>query len=176
MECGCSIDNYYADYGDGPKAFDSKTRTARKEHRCCECHRTIKVGEQYRYESGVWENGPSSHKTCADCASVRDVYFCSFVFGEMWNALHENMTDVGADEWLDGRVNKLTPRARAGVINMVQMEWDREDEENPTRAAWRLLYKTSDANPKGLLPWQRPEWMQRRLREAEDAANACFEA
>ncbi len=172
MECGCSID---ADYDNGPVAFSDIMRTARKQHRCCECHRTIMPGDQYRHESGIWESGPRTYKTCADCASVRDVYFCAYIYGEMWEMLRVKMVDDGLDTLIDGRVNKLTPKARDAMFGMVQGVWDEEDEENPNRCAWRLLFKTSDANPHGMLPWHRPDWMQRRMREAFTLGVLCWE-
>lgn len=48
-------------------AYRQVTRRARKPHKCCECGGIIKPGERYEHASGVWEWGPDSYKTCADC-------------------------------------------------------------------------------------------------------------
>ncbi len=48
-------------------------RKARKKHCCCECGKTIQVGEQYEYSSGIWEGEPVSHKTCGYCADLRNL-------------------------------------------------------------------------------------------------------
>jgi hypothetical protein len=45
MTCDC----------DAPDAFRQVMRTARIEHRCCECHATIQPGDPYEYSSGVWD-------------------------------------------------------------------------------------------------------------------------
>jgi len=55
---------------DMPKTCNVTFRTARKDHRCCECRRPIVKGERYEYTSGVWDE-PASFKTCADCAATR---------------------------------------------------------------------------------------------------------
>jgi hypothetical protein len=49
-------------------------RRARREHRCCECDGTIKVGDTYEYVSGVWDNQGASFKTCLACAGIRKWY------------------------------------------------------------------------------------------------------
>lgn len=51
---------------DQPKAFNTLTRKARKDHKCCECQTTIKKGDSYQYSSGVWD-GPDSFKQCLRC-------------------------------------------------------------------------------------------------------------
>lgn len=59
---------------DMPTAFKQKNRKARKQHKCCECHHEINIGEHYEYSSGIWDGEPSSYKTCASCVEVRDIY------------------------------------------------------------------------------------------------------
>lgn len=55
---------------DMPAAFKSVTRTARKQHRCCECLTPIMPGTKYKYSSGVWDGQASSYKQCEDCAFI----------------------------------------------------------------------------------------------------------
>lgn len=43
-------------------------RVARKDHKCCECQETIKIGERYQYTFTVFEGEASPFKTCAFCA------------------------------------------------------------------------------------------------------------
>lgn len=105
---GCEID-VSDDYG-SPSAFNAVDRKARKQHQCGECLRTIEKGETYRYESGIWEYGPDSHKTCMDCISVRDTFFCSFIFGRLWEDMHELVLDYDG-ELSERKIKKLTPAA-----------------------------------------------------------------
>lgn len=80
-ECDCSVDTCDGD----PCEFASvKKVTARKEHQCCECDRTILKGETYEYVSGVWSGKFSTYKTCLRCIEVREK-FCpdGFFFGEL---------------------------------------------------------------------------------------------
>ncbi|WP_054945003.1 hypothetical protein [Novosphingobium sp. KN65.2] len=55
-----------------PQAFCETWRTARKQHRCCECAGWINPGDRYNYVSGIWDNQPDSHRTCVQCVQVRD--------------------------------------------------------------------------------------------------------
>lgn len=57
-----------------PQAFQQKMRKAKKEHKCCECHKIIAVGETYEYSSGVWDGRPASFKTCTECVAIRSEY------------------------------------------------------------------------------------------------------
>lgn len=57
-----------------PSCFKQEERKARKQHKCCECHNEINIGEVYQYSSGVWDSIPDSHKTCLSCAALWDDY------------------------------------------------------------------------------------------------------
>ena len=121
MECSCLI---VCDNDNGPKAFTEQNRKAKKRHTCCECGRIIEIGEIYRYESGIWEN-PESYKICLDCISIRDVYFCGYVYGQLWEEMNEII------EQSDGNIglpSRLTTSAKNAIINAIQKHWDEEDE------------------------------------------------
>lgn len=45
-------------------------RTARTEHQCGECHRTIKKGESYEYTTGMIDSHWSSFYTCGHCKAA----------------------------------------------------------------------------------------------------------
>ncbi len=48
-----------------------KTRKARKEHKCCECHGVIQRGELYHYHHGIFDGNPVHYKVCDDCEVLR---------------------------------------------------------------------------------------------------------
>lgn len=82
---------------DGPQAFCSRMRVARKDHKCCECYGVIAKGQQYEYASGVWDDGPNDFKTCAECADARKSYVaeltrydCQPCFGELYDEWSES--------------------------------------------------------------------------------------
>lgn len=59
--------------GESPKVFDENERTARKRHKCCECHMPINHGERYRDSFGVWPGLGAKHfRTCSTCVELRD--------------------------------------------------------------------------------------------------------
>lgn len=55
---------------DMPSVFRQITRTARKEHKCCECRQPIKVGEKYIYSSGIWDGRAGDYRQCLICNEV----------------------------------------------------------------------------------------------------------
>lgn len=77
MECGCDDSSCYWD-GDGiASVFTEVVRTARKEHKCCECQRTITQGEKYHYISGLWDGSWDHYKTCEQCFAIARDYACN---------------------------------------------------------------------------------------------------
>jgi hypothetical protein len=63
----CDIDD------DGPDAWQSTWRKARKEHACCACRETIRSGDVYRVSSGVWDGTPATFKHCARCWAIHEM-------------------------------------------------------------------------------------------------------
>lgn len=63
----CFIDN------EEPSFIETEDRTARKEHRCCECRVIIGRGEKYESTRGVWGGDFEHFKTCMFCAEKRDI-------------------------------------------------------------------------------------------------------
>jgi hypothetical protein len=113
--CAC----IHVDTDDGPEAFKSVDPVAHKEHTCCECKRTILVGEKYRKESGIWQGRPNRYKTCSDCLSVRNEFFCnSYIYQGMWVNVVEYLQDVDGMVSTDCIMN-LTPAARDIVFKIL---------------------------------------------------------
>lgn len=50
-----------------PSAWRSEWRRARREHRCCACGETVRVGDRYRDTWGVWSGDVDTMKHCARC-------------------------------------------------------------------------------------------------------------
>lgn len=170
--CSCIYDSD----GYGPEASTTKIRKARKQHRCFECGRTIEPGEKYEYISGIWDGAPSSYKTCLDCLSLRDVFFCGgWIYGEVWNEFREWLYEgeiEGIEAFLAGddmRIERLTPTARNMALDMAQTSLTEYLEEYPFRFAKRL-----DAMPhREIWRWN---YYYHRKRERDSIESACFEA
>tara|TARA_R110002153_G_scaffold9324_2_gene38604 strand:+ start:1343 stop:1645 length:303 start_codon:yes stop_codon:yes gene_type:complete len=61
----CDLDDGSDGYG---TSFGDKIiGAARKQHRCCECPRPIKVGDSYCIVSGTWEGDFYTNKVCLRC-------------------------------------------------------------------------------------------------------------
>lgn len=122
--CSCVYvvsDNY-------PEFYSALGRVAKKEHKCTECEEIIKPDEWYEYVSGKWESDFLVYKTCKDCLSVRDTFFCEgHCFGNIWEDLIKYINT------LDGKISSdcitvLTPYAREQVCDLIEECW-RDKEE-----------------------------------------------
>jgi hypothetical protein len=79
--------NDYCDY-DMPKFMRVSEHVSRKQHRCCECHAPILVGEKYVRITGKWDgemNTFRQHDLCARaCEFVRGTINQCLCFGELF--------------------------------------------------------------------------------------------
>ena len=61
----------YCDY-DAPEFHLTRERTARKQHKCCECGHVIEPGERYEHVTGKWDGHIGTFHTCLPCSELRD--------------------------------------------------------------------------------------------------------
>lgn len=76
--------------------FNNQHRTARKDHKCGECWRTINKGEKYYATSGVGEDGFFSTKTCSHCKIAQEwlTKQCrGFCYGMVEEDIREHLSD-----------------------------------------------------------------------------------
>lgn len=66
---------------EGPSCFRTEVRRARVAHRCVECWCSIRPGERYQHNSGVWDGRGSHFAMCIDCAA----------FLQAWHAWLESL-------------------------------------------------------------------------------------
>lgn len=122
MDCSCVFIEEYTE----SEFSDSKITKARKTHKCVECGETIKKGDRYEYTSGLWDGDFSVYKTCMNCLSIRDSFFCKgWGYGAMLEDLYEHLlceTDV-SNKCMAG----LTKPARDRVCDMIEQIWDGQD-------------------------------------------------
>lgn len=119
MECAC----IEVDYDGASELLSDTTPTARKAHKCCECYRIIPVGEQYRRESLAGDGTIDTYKTCLDCISVRNEFFCSWYYGMVWDDLACYIGDSDGDI-SESAIASLTPAARERVCRMIESCWE----------------------------------------------------
>ena len=119
MKCSC----VYVSTDCTCEFHSEKIQTARKQHKCRECGRTIDSGEKYEYVSGCWEGNFSVFKTCEDCQNIRGEFFCEgWNYGFILNDLCEYIAEV------DGQVPEdcileLSIGARAKVFELIESVW-----------------------------------------------------
>ncbi|MHC1701784.1 MAG: hypothetical protein AB9900_12585 [Humidesulfovibrio sp.] len=176
MECSfeCSYD--YSDCN-MPTATREGLRTARKAHKCGECRETIQPGEQYRYESGIWDGEPASFKTCLDCLDLRNQFCCQgWEYGRVREMIREEIDECGGGVPLDG-LGKLRPGARDVFLGMVENYWNREEYEDGAsmRVSLRLDARLCVIHPRND-KYRFKEWTWQRRREAQRITVACWDA
>ena len=111
------------DYSDPPEFFVSQTHTARKEHECVECRRTIKKGERYHTDSGKWDGQFAYFKTCGQCNAATQFLekVCDgYLIGSVYDDLEEHIGGYHGDP-LVGPLPRL--------VAMMRRDWKflRED-------------------------------------------------
>ena len=129
-DCTCV---YVDDDYDRPEFYDAKLVKAKKEHQCSECYRVIHPGEMYERINGKWDGDVSTFKTCPDCKSIQETFFCDhFLHGGMWEYFDEHLRECNAELDADA-IAKLTPDARATVCDKIETYWafyEDDDEED----------------------------------------------
>lgn len=99
-----------------PEFFDVQEPKARREHRCCECHRAIQPGETYCVSSGKWDGQFDSFKQCHECATLFVSFGrysdasddCCVSFGGLWESVSEDL------HWNSSR--KLSASDRTSLV------------------------------------------------------------
>lgn len=103
--CQCSID---IDHDSGPEFFKTERRKARTSHKCFECRKVIHPGETYCCESGKW-----------DCLSVRETFFCGWMYGNIWEDFHEEALENNG-KFSQDCINLLTSVAKRKVLDVIK--------------------------------------------------------
>ena len=89
---GCSDVCLVMDYDESNAFYQEVTPRARKPHKCCECGAPIAVGEQYQRATGKADGSIFSECSCLACTEIRKTFCCgSWIFGELWEQMHEQM-------------------------------------------------------------------------------------
>jgi hypothetical protein len=71
------------DCGDQPEFFEAKMVKVRKDHKCCECHKTIDKGEECESASGKWDGEVDRFYTCKICSMIRRDFLPCSCFGNL---------------------------------------------------------------------------------------------
>ena len=99
---------------------------ARKYYVCCECGRKINIGDYYKKSVGKWDGEFRTFKTCVDCVSIINEFFCDGQkFGMIFEDLRTHMESGGeiSEDCLLG----LTNDARYKVFDMIEEGWQNDN-------------------------------------------------
>lgn len=121
MDCSCVYTGI--DANGMASMLVEKYLSARVPHKCHECDAVIQKGEAYYKEVSVYDGVVATHKTCVDCMSLRDAFFCDgWFWGDIWTFMAEHV------HYSDGRIKEscvaaLTPVARDKVCQLIERRW-----------------------------------------------------
>lgn len=109
--------------------------TARKPHRCSECHRKIERGERYHREHLIWDGAYHTIKTCPECMVGRDWLRreCGgWIYTEVLEELREHYVD---NEITEGRYTL------GRLVVSMRRQWRRFDGQGRLAAVapWAVL-------------------------------------
>jgi hypothetical protein len=124
-ECGC----IYEYVGEFLETVDERIVKATVPTVCGECDDPIVVGEKYEYYEGSdYDIDVFAQRTCLDCLSVRDEFFCDgFFFGRIWDRVKDHIYDTSGKISSDCLL-RLTPGARERIIDLIDEDWEESDE------------------------------------------------
>lgn len=111
---------FYGDSDCSASVYNESWRGARKQHRCCECRRTIERGERYHYTFGVWDGDADQYTTCAQCAEIRVAFACegAWIFGQLWDNLESSFGRITT-----GCFEKLETAAAKSFLREKYIAW-----------------------------------------------------
>lgn len=81
------------DHLDLPQFCSTDHRTARVQHTCCECQRTIKKRDNYVHVAGRWDDYFAYFKFCARCWRLRNKIQAKTGYGIFYGGLRETIRD-----------------------------------------------------------------------------------
>jgi hypothetical protein len=125
MNCVCQIEINNDDYC-RVEVLRRSEPVARKEHRCHECGRTIRVGEKYVREATVCEGALGDEVFCADCESLQGLV-CGRLYGGLREAIFEAVRWGGIEPTAPA-IRALTPAARDWLCDMIEATWKEESD------------------------------------------------
>jgi len=121
MECSCI---YVGNEDDIADFHSKKIQTARKPHSCSECKRVIEPGESYEYVAGSWDGFFQTYKTCEDCLSIRNQFFCDgWFYGEIHSLLFEHIQEMNG-QISEDCILELSEGAKNRVFGMIESVWE----------------------------------------------------
>ena len=126
MECSCSIDGCcddgaYDDHEEKILIHNTPSVTIK----CGECIREITLGEKFEWYRGQYDGETRTHHTCMDCVSLRDHFFCGWIFGSLWEYFGYHMDECNW-EVPEKCLSNVTPTTRAKICEFIETEWERE--------------------------------------------------
>lgn len=122
MECACVEVEYHG--GDVCDAHIAKRMQARKQFKCNECPRQIMLGEIYERVEMLLDGQWSKHRTCPDCLSIRDAFFCQgeYIYETVRDYLHEHIQDCCGD-LSETKISELTETSRGWICEEIELSW-----------------------------------------------------
>lgn len=117
--CGC-VNVYVSDFYEDVANDIIVMKESFFDFTCCECGKEFENGDKYeRYVGQMYDDEPKIYRTCMDCISIRDEFFCNgWIFTRILEDVENHVEDVGGDISAECLL-RLTPRAREMIFDMI---------------------------------------------------------
>jgi len=126
-KCACPLVDLWGEF---PDFYHAEKPKARKQHKCCECGKTIEPGEIYERVASKYDGAVLTLKTCLVCAEIRETLFCEgFVHESMMDDLGEFVREC-FDSLPWAKIREMSQPAQDVVLAMVQEEAEQIHEMN----------------------------------------------
>ena len=126
-DCSC----IYVDIGDDPNWFkEHMVRVNSSVRRCRECGKFFRPLEKHEKIRIQWyDKKPEEYRTCVDCVSVREKFFCEgYFFTRIWEDIQEHISEM--DGVIDSScIVDLPKRGRDMLCDRIEQYWDDHPEE-----------------------------------------------
>jgi hypothetical protein len=106
-----------------PSVYEESRPKARKPYKCCDCGRTIEVGELYLKVKGCWDGDWIGSRHCQHCEATADLYkslddeACISIGGlddYLWQ-YHRDIVWKARRDWKAGKISSWTAMLRPFV-------------------------------------------------------------
>lgn len=128
MECSCEINGLGGDENyEDPEEKILVHQSPSVILKCGECGEEIKIGDEFEWYRGYYDDEEYVHHTCLDCLSLRHYFFGDWAFERVWEDFRYNMDDC---DWEvpESCLSKVTPKTRAKICEWIEKSWNRDHE------------------------------------------------
>jgi hypothetical protein len=130
MECTCEVGSAW-DCDEGIHLIDNSKVRAVSPCKCTECKRQLDYEEKHQRDTHIIQYSFGRkliiYRVCDDCTSIGEILFNGWYYGWMFDAIGDYLSE--GEIIPEKCLSSLTPRAREMVCDMIEEEWENEQDD-----------------------------------------------